>query len=397
MALCGLYDDPSNTSADMLDVQNMFLNPKQHFQRHQQQPLGSNFGAMGETIFPGGGGSHDDETMLIRQRQQQLLQEERQLQEAASAAAHRPRRRRTFTFDGVSFGHMMQVVGSGVNPIYGDNNMTMNSMFGNNNTMSGETQVQMKRRKSESAIQDFYGVGGEFQDDPFGINGGNNNLNQLTHSVDPVYPSMSYSSNDAGMRTELDAAVQEAEEKINHLKQLLYASQNRGGEMGGTEEAGQGQQQQEQIQQQATNSWWASLESELGTGLNLNQNAEDLTIPSKAPKKSSKKKSPKKKPDEPSVTAEIPLPDKPDPEILKLDPNKLMAKLQESMNRTSNSMKQLQEWDRANGLPKSHSQTMVNSNRSRKQLAEGVVMQKWNDIPLRSSDTDGSMEDETQK
>jgi hypothetical protein len=98
--------------------------------------------------------------------------------------------------------------------------------------------------------------------------------------------------------------------------------------------------------------------------------AQDLTIPTKAPKKPKKK--PKKKPEQPAAPAQIPLPDKPDPEILKLDPTKLMKKLQESMSRTSSSMRQLQEWDRAKGLPKSHSQTMVNSNKSRKQLAEGT-------------------------
>ncbi len=97
---------------------------------------------------------------------------------------------------------------------------------------------------------------------------------------------------------------------------------------------------------------------------------DDLTIPTKAPKKPKKK--PKKKPEQPAAPAQIPLPDKPDPEILKLDPTKIMKKLQESMSRTTSSMKQLQEWDRANGLPKSHSQTMVNSNLSRKQLAEGT-------------------------
>eukprot|EP00985_Skeletonema_marinoi_P018399 scaffold10265_cov138-Skeletonema_marinoi.AAC.1 len=51
-----------------------------------------------------------------------------------------------------------------------------------------------------------------------------------------------------------------------------------------------------------------------------------------------------------------------------------MEKLKASMSLTSSSMKQLQEWDRANGLPKSHSQTMVNSNKSRKQLAQGAGM-----------------------
>lgn len=105
------------------------------------------------------------------------------------------------------------------------------------------------------------------------------------------------------------------------------------------------------------------------------QGNNNLGIPTKAAKKATEKKSPKKKkkPEELAGPTEIPLPDKPDPEILKLDPSKIMAKLQESMARTSSSMKQLQEWDRANGLPKSHSQTMTNSNRSRNQLSEGVT------------------------
>ena len=108
------------------------------------------------------------------------------------------------------------------------------------------------------------------------------------------------------------------------------------------------------------------------------QGNNNLGIPTKAAKKATEKKSPKKKkkPEELAGPTEIPLPDKPDPEILKLDPSKIMAKLQESMARTSSSMKQLQEWDRANGLPKSHSQTMTNSNRSRNQLWEEVTIRR---------------------
>ena len=73
----------------------------------------------------------------------------------------------------------------------------------------------------------------------------------------------------------------------------------------------------------------------------------------------------------PKVVPKIPLPDKSDPELLKLDPSDVMAKLEASMQRTIATQKLLQEWDRANGLPKSHSQTMVNSSRSRKQLTDG--------------------------
>lgn len=59
-----------------------------------------------------------------------------------------------------------------------------------------------------------------------------------------------------------------------------------------------------------------------------------------------------------------------------------MAKLQAAMERTNSTMKLLQDWDRAHGLPASHCQTMVNSSRSRKQLKEGVVLKKWNGSPL---------------
>lgn len=60
----------------------------------------------------------------------------------------------------------------------------------------------------------------------------------------------------------------------------------------------------------------------------------------------------------------------------------IMARLQCLMKRTQSSQKQLQQWDKNNGLPKSHSQTMVNSSRSRKQLQKGVILKKWNGTPL---------------
>lgn len=91
----------------------------------------------------------------------------------------------------------------------------------------------------------------------------------------------------------------------------------------------------------------------------------------------------------PMVVPQIPLPKKEDPELLKLDPSEVMAKLQSSMDKTTNTQKLLQEWDRANGLPKSHSQTMVNSSRSRKQLTEGVILKKWNGAPLLNFAKDG--------
>jgi hypothetical protein len=64
------------------------------------------------------------------------------------------------------------------------------------------------------------------------------------------------------------------------------------------------------------------------------------------------------------------------------NPDVIMARLKALMERTQYSQKKLQRWDKKNGLPKSHSQTMVNSSRSRKQLQEGVVLKKWNGVPL---------------
>eukprot|EP00804_Cyclotella_cryptica_P026875 CCRYP_017590-RA/>CCRYP_017590-RA protein AED:0.11 eAED:0.11 QI:0/-1/0/1/-1/1/1/0/803 len=64
------------------------------------------------------------------------------------------------------------------------------------------------------------------------------------------------------------------------------------------------------------------------------------------------------------------------------NPVVIMERLKHLMERTQHSQKQLQKWDKKNGLPKSHSQTMVNSSRSRKQLQEGVVLKKWNGAPL---------------
>mmetsp|Transcript_12491 Transcript_12491/g.26240 ORF Transcript_12491/g.26240 Transcript_12491/m.26240 type:complete len:1170 (+) Transcript_12491:40-3549(+) len=66
----------------------------------------------------------------------------------------------------------------------------------------------------------------------------------------------------------------------------------------------------------------------------------------------------------------------------KNDPDVIMSRLKALMERTQMSQKQLQIWDKKNGLPKSHSQTMVNSNRSRKQLQKGVILKKWNGEPL---------------
>jgi len=72
-----------------------------------------------------------------------------------------------------------------------------------------------------------------------------------------------------------------------------------------------------------------------------------------------------------------PLPNQNDPEIM-------VKRLRVFMDRTQLSQKQLQSWDKQKGLPKSHSQTMVNSSRSRKQLQQGIVLKKWNGDPLIS-------------
>ncbi|KAL7486574.1 hypothetical protein ACHAW6_012175 [Cyclotella cf. meneghiniana] len=68
------------------------------------------------------------------------------------------------------------------------------------------------------------------------------------------------------------------------------------------------------------------------------------------------------------------------------NPAVIMERLKHLMERTQHSQKQLQKWDKKNGLPKSHSQTMVNSSRSRKQLQEGIVLKKWNGAPLIGSE-----------
>lgn len=58
------------------------------------------------------------------------------------------------------------------------------------------------------------------------------------------------------------------------------------------------------------------------------------------------------------------------------------ARLRQCMNDSLLTQAELQEWDRLNGLPASHSRTMVNTARSRKQLQDGVILKKWNGSPL---------------
>mmetsp|Transcript_27279 Transcript_27279/g.44297 ORF Transcript_27279/g.44297 Transcript_27279/m.44297 type:complete len:579 (+) Transcript_27279:193-1929(+) len=369
MALCGLYDDPTNTP-DVLDIHRMLLNPN----NRKQNPLSSDPSTKGiqemESMYSGGG--MDEETVLIRQRQQQLLQEERQLQGGSG-----PRRRKSHDgalplMDELRM-NIMQDSGS-VRPMYGDIPI---------NVMSG-TNVQIKRMKSEPMMDSFW-------DELNGEDANDYNSNQSTHSAPSLdhligFPTSGYNSASTisnSRKSALDVAVEEAQDKINHLKQLLLMSRARESGTSGSFSSDQVGEQQQSVKK----SWWSSLESELGgTGLNLGGTGlnptqsnfglnQDLAIPSKRALKEKKPKSkPRKKPEEPAAPAQIPLPDKLDPDILKLDPTKLMEKLKASMSRTTTSMKQLQQWDRANGLPKSHSQTMVNSNKSRKQLAKEAGM-----------------------
>eukprot|EP00547_Thalassionema_nitzschioides_P005185 CAMPEP_0194218142 /NCGR_PEP_ID=MMETSP0156-20130528/23101_1 /TAXON_ID=33649 /ORGANISM="Thalassionema nitzschioides, Strain L26-B" /LENGTH=432 /DNA_ID=CAMNT_0038947393 /DNA_START=11 /DNA_END=1309 /DNA_ORIENTATION=+ len=67
-----------------------------------------------------------------------------------------------------------------------------------------------------------------------------------------------------------------------------------------------------------------------------------------------------------------------------VDPNPTMEKLRSLMKGSAKTQKSLQQWDKDNGLPKSHSQTMVNTSRSRKQLQDGVILPKWDGSPLIS-------------
>jgi hypothetical protein len=65
-----------------------------------------------------------------------------------------------------------------------------------------------------------------------------------------------------------------------------------------------------------------------------------------------------------------------------------MEYLKKMMLKSDQTQLQLQEWDKLNGLPKSHSQTMVNSSRSRRQLREGIIIPKWDGTPLINDETE---------
>jgi hypothetical protein len=65
-----------------------------------------------------------------------------------------------------------------------------------------------------------------------------------------------------------------------------------------------------------------------------------------------------------------------------------MIHLKTMMLKSDETQLKLQEWDKLHGLPKSHSQTMVNTSRSRRQLREGIIIPKWDGTPLINDETE---------
>lgn len=62
--------------------------------------------------------------------------------------------------------------------------------------------------------------------------------------------------------------------------------------------------------------------------------------------------------------------------------------LKKLMLKSDETQLKLQEWDTLHGLPKSHSQTMVSTSRSRRQLREGIIIPKWDGTPLINDETE---------
>ena len=62
--------------------------------------------------------------------------------------------------------------------------------------------------------------------------------------------------------------------------------------------------------------------------------------------------------------------------------NRAMHLLRNAMIKSDASQRELQLWDKANGLPKSHCPSMVHSSRSRQQLLRGTILSKWDGTPL---------------
>ena len=65
-----------------------------------------------------------------------------------------------------------------------------------------------------------------------------------------------------------------------------------------------------------------------------------------------------------------------------------MEHLKKLMLKSAQTQLKLQAWDTVHGLPKSHSQTMVSTSRSRRQLREGIIIPKWDGTPLINDETE---------
>ena len=57
------------------------------------------------------------------------------------------------------------------------------------------------------------------------------------------------------------------------------------------------------------------------------------------------------------------------------------------MRKSRSTQDLLQDWDKKQGLPKSHSRTMMQTNRSRIQIEDNRVLPKWNGQPLIAGET----------
>ena len=112
------------------------------------------------------------------------------------------------------------------------------------------------------------------------------------------------------------------------------------------------------------------LSSPEATGLDDSSRSEPMTPfhdkPLCLPQKSKKKKTAKAPKAKANKSTELPPQSKDDPEVI-------MTRLKALMERTVMSQRNLQKYDKLNGLPRSHAQTMINTSRSRKQLQKGVV------------------------
>lgn len=69
------------------------------------------------------------------------------------------------------------------------------------------------------------------------------------------------------------------------------------------------------------------------------------------------------------------------------DPTPSIHRLYELMGKSIASQELLQEWDQQQGLPRSHSWTMMHTSRSRRQILEGRILPKWNGKPLIGEET----------